>query len=120
MKKIISVFTLVCIILVNGCFNKKVMQQDLDQFKHEKYLIVYTTDSTYKFSELHLGEIVDDTLIVGKTKKGDLITIPVRDVEKVVLAKSHLIRTHIACLGSIGLVCFFLLMYSMLHSLRHS
>ena len=96
------------------------MQQDLDQYKHEKYLIVYTTDSTYKFSELHLGEIVDDTLIVGKTKKGDLVQIPVKDVEIVVLAKFHLIKTGICCLGTVGLVGFVLLMYYILHSLRHS
>lgn len=111
-RKDTILFMMGCVIFCYGCSNKQVLRQDLGQYKDEQYLTVYTTDSVYKFSELHLGEIVDDTLIAGKTKNGDLVQIPINDVEKVVLAKWHLIRTGAVCMGcSVGLMVFVLLMY---------
>lgn len=103
LKRSISLFILVCILCSSGChFTKEiVMRKDLDPNKYKKYVFVCTADSTYVFGQLSPGVIVDDTLISGKIKSGNYVSIPLRDVKMACLLKTNLLIGGYICLSGI-------------------
>ena len=104
LKRLISLFILVYILCLSGCYVNKeiVMRKDLAPNKYKRYLIVCTADSTYVFSQLSPGVIVDDTLISGKTKSGNHVNIPLRDVKAACVLKSNVVFGACICLSGIS------------------
>ena len=78
------------------------MRKDLAPNKYKRYLIVCTVDSTYVFSQLSPAAIVDDTLISGKTKSGNHVNIPLRDVKTACVLKTNAVFGGYMCLSGIS------------------
>jgi len=69
------------------------MRQELEQHPQGNITTLYTRDSTYNFIDYGRGEVVDDTLVVGRVEPGMRVQVPMREVLSVRLKKFDLLKT---------------------------
>lgn len=104
-KRFLDICAGICILMISGCFTEYVIPiEDQDLGKHNRFIVVCTTDSIYEFEQWHPGILVSDSLIVGKTISGKVVSIPVEEVRMVSVKKIDLAVSGLACLAPWGVV----------------
>lgn len=93
--RVVASIVLLCVsISMQSCYSNRVlMRQELEQHPQGNITTLYTRDSTYNFIDYGRGEVVDDTLVVGRVEPGMRVQVPMREVLSVRLKKFDLLKT---------------------------
>lgn len=87
-------------ISMQSCYSNRVlMRHELEQHPQGNITTLYTRDSTYNFVDYGRGEVVDDTMVVGRVEPGMRVHVPMRDVLSVRLKKFDLLKTGVVIGG---------------------